>query len=428
VSELGSSRALDGAVLCLPLAALALHHGAGHGGDLAFFHQWYLAFREGPSFYATGPGLNYPILGVLLVCGPARLVDLVLGAPLSLEAFVLVHKASLAIGECAWIAAGASLAARLGHARPWLAAGLAYLAPSSWATGAYFGQIDVWGSALVLALLAATHALVTTREARARASVAVIGLATLVLLEKPLAWLALPSIAVWLVLARGRIDPRAASISLLVALLAVLAIDAVVAWPFGIASHVVRSLTMPGSAHADLAVAGGASLWSFFFRSGVPSRTVLVGALDVRAAGVTLFSMVTAATLVLQARALRALGPSHARALVPSALAAGLVCLAGAYLLPGSHERYLVHALPPLLFVALAPRAIIEPGALGPLIALTAFLCGAYVVASISWASFDGLLAPLRGPVLLGIAQPALGGLALRALASCATPRAEGVP
>ncbi|MCZ7685206.1 MAG: hypothetical protein M5U28_43105 [Sandaracinaceae bacterium] len=59
-----------GLACALPLALFAIHRELGHAGDLGFFHEWYLALREGSAFYRDGPGLNYPIVGVLLVCGP----------------------------------------------------------------------------------------------------------------------------------------------------------------------------------------------------------------------------------------------------------------------------------------------------------------------------------------------------------------------
>ncbi len=36
-----------GLACALPLALFAIHRELGHAGDLGFFHEWYLAFREG---------------------------------------------------------------------------------------------------------------------------------------------------------------------------------------------------------------------------------------------------------------------------------------------------------------------------------------------------------------------------------------------
>ncbi len=44
-------RAAFVALACaLPLALLAIHVELGHQGDLAFFHEWYLAFRGSSAF------------------------------------------------------------------------------------------------------------------------------------------------------------------------------------------------------------------------------------------------------------------------------------------------------------------------------------------------------------------------------------------
>src|SRR5690606_40899934 len=51
----------------LPLALWLVHRGRGHEGDLAMFHGWYLAFRESAAFYRHRPGVNYSLLGALLV-------------------------------------------------------------------------------------------------------------------------------------------------------------------------------------------------------------------------------------------------------------------------------------------------------------------------------------------------------------------------
>ena len=141
-----SARVFVALAIALPLAFLGLHAGLGHEGDIAFFHAWYLAFRAGSDFYAAGPGINYPIGGVLAVCGPARAMELVWGAPLSLDAFRVVLKVTLALAEVGLLFAARALLAQLRAPRPNLCALLLALLPSTWATGAYFGQIDVWGS------------------------------------------------------------------------------------------------------------------------------------------------------------------------------------------------------------------------------------------------------------------------------------------
>ena len=82
-----SLRSREALVVLAPFAWLLVHRHQGHGGDLAFFFDWLAAFRKGADFYAHGPGLNYPIVGVLLVCLPARLVEIVTGT-LDLAGFI----------------------------------------------------------------------------------------------------------------------------------------------------------------------------------------------------------------------------------------------------------------------------------------------------------------------------------------------------
>jgi hypothetical protein len=369
---------------------------------MAFFFEWLRAFREGPDFYAHGPGLNYPILGVLIVCGPARLFEIATGLTLELSGFIAIHKVMLALGEAFFLWSTALTAQSLQQKHPFRIALLVYAMPSTWAMGAYFGQIDIWASALQLLAL---HLILHERIAR---SPFVYGLSCITVLfatvlTKQLAWLGLLPLLVAFVVrvrpqpARMRIA-QGALLGLLASLTFMLAIDALVAWPFGIASHVLFVLQAPGSAHLDLAVANGASLWSLFVQGGTPASTSLLGAawLSIGNVGKALFLVLTLATLVVQAQ--RREGER-----VLSLMALGMVALLGAFILPGSHERYLAHALPPLLLLAFTEKRSFT----SLMTCIVSILSGLYVLASIHWEAFDRLRF-LRDPPLLVCAQALL--------------------
>ncbi len=335
----------------LPLALLLAHHDLGHEGDIAFFHDWYLAFREGPAFYRDGPGLNYPILGVLAVTGPAWLVESITG-PLDASAFRLVLKLTLVLGEGLLVLALASLARALRVGRPRLAALAIYALPSTWAGGAWFGQIDVLGSAL---LVLAASALVRYRAApRARwLGLGVLALHAAVLL-KQLTLFSLPGLGLLLIAGLAACPPsaRRTHVAWTVASAALLFVaDPWLVLPTGYASHLSWVLLGGGSAHGDLIVGGGASLWSLLIGpDGGSSRTRLL-------AGVSVFHWSLALFLVSQLPALRWLARRRddARAFV---LYVGFANLAMATLLTGVHERYLAHGAP---FLLLGLDAIAPP-------------------------------------------------------------------
>lgn len=386
-------------MVLVPFLWLLVHRHQGHTGDLAFFFDWIQAFRQGLDFYAHGPGLNYPILGVLLVCLPARLVEIAMGSPLDLEGFLAVHKLTLALGESLFLLSTALLAQDLQAKHPWRIAGLVYAMPSSWAMGAYFGQIDVFASALQLfALHLVLHPRIAHSPSRYGASC--VAMFFVILLTKQLAWLGLlPLMFAFLQRATAQRErlriARGALSALTLSLLCMLAIDALVAWPFGITSHLLFVLRTPGSAHLELAVANGASLWSLFVVGGTSADTSLFGPtwLTMGGMGKALFVFFTGLTLWLQGLT------SHRQTLS----AMGVIALVGAFLLPGSHERYLVHALPPLLLVAFTERRALA----SLMTCVVSVLSGLYVLASIHWEAFDRLRF-LRDPPLLVLAQALL--------------------
>ena len=379
-----------------------MHRHEGHAGDLAFFFDWLVAFRHGAGFYAHGPGLNYPILGVLLVCGPSRLFELVTGSLLDFEGFLLVHKVTLALGESLFLLSSALLAKDLQAKHPWRVALLVYAMPSTWVMGAYFGQIDIWGSAFQLLAL---HLVLHPRIAHSPWIYGISCLASffLILLTKQLAWLGLLPLTLAFVLRSkvpGRVRiARGALTALTLSLLGMLAIDALVAWPSGISSHVLFVLDAPGSAHLDLAVANGASLWSLFVQGGTPASTSLVGPdwVTIGRVGKALFVVLSGLTLWMQSRDAPELPTQTLYAL-------GTIALLGAFILPGSHERYLVHALPPLLLVAFTQHSVSFTSVMTCVVSV---FSGVYVLASIHWEAFDALRF-LRDPPLLALAQALL--------------------
>lgn len=380
-------RALFVALACtLPLALFAIHRDLGHAGDLSFFHEWYLAFRASDAFYRDGPGLNYPIVGVLIVCGPARIAEVVLG-PLPLRTFVLVHKATLVLGEVALVLSAAWLARVLGSPRPRALALALYLLPSTWAGGAWFGQTDVLGTAL---LLASAAALVRYRRGGERRWIAVGALAlVLALLAKQLTWFAAPGLALLALAGLRAHRDRVAWAIALASTLPMFAADPFLTLPDGHRSHLWLVLSQ-GSSHGELAVASGASVWSLFAPGGTPAS-------DLRALGVSSFAWGWLLFAVAMAIAIARLREDASdRAMVALA---GIGQLAMATLLTGVHERYLAHAVP-LLFLAgewHTPRSALGVG--------VAVLGGAFVLSTLHPHAFSGPLAIFARPEPLALSS-----------------------
>lgn len=398
-----------GLACALPLALFAIHRELGHAGDLGFFHEWYLAFREGSAFYRDGPGVNYPIVGVLLVCGPARLAEALLG-PLDLATFVLVHKLAMAGGEVALVLAASSLARALEVPRPRAAALALYALPSTWAGGAWFGQTDVWGTAL---LLASAAALVGYRRDGRRSRLA-LGLVALVLalLAKQLTWFAAPGLGLLALAGLRRHADRVAWGVALASPLALFAADPFLTLPEGYASHVWFVLDR-GSSHGELAVASGASVWSLLAPGGALASDVRWLGVSSFAWGWVLFAAAVSLALVRLRR------DASDRAFVALA---GIGQLAMATLLTGVHERYLAHAVP-LLVLAEGSRRRLGLGV------ATSALGGAFVLSTIHPRAFAGPLALLARPEPLAIASLAwlawwLASSARRSSAGDAGPRA----
>lgn len=363
----------------LPIALLAAHRDLGQHGDIGFFHEWSRAFGESAAFYRDGPGINYPILGVLLVCGPAWLLERASGE-LDLATYRLVLKATIALGEIALVFALAALGRALSIARPRALAVLLSLLPSSWAGGAYFGQIDPFGSAL---LCVSAAALIAYRERAHRGALA-LGLLALcgAILTKQLTLFAVPGLALLaaLGLARHR-DPLAVAMAL-ASPLSLFAADPFLTLPSGFRSHLAFVL-LRGSAHGELAVASGASVWAFVARGGTPAAEVRFFdvASDVWGWALFVLAMTIALWHLWRTR-------FSSRALVALS---GLGCLAMATLLTGVHERYLVHAVPLLVLADASPRR----RALG---LITAMFSGVFVLGTLHFDAFTGPLTVLALP------------------------------
>lgn len=400
-------RAFAALAVLVPVALWALHHGLGHEGDIGFFRDWYLAFREGPAFYRDGPGLNYPIVGVLVICGPAWLVERV--TSLDAAGFRIALKATLVAFEIAQIFTAAGLAGALGARRPrWIGLGLALL-PSTVTGGAWYGQIDPVTTAL---LLASAWGL-TVHLRRGSIGALAMGLLALsaALLTKQLAWLSAPALG-GLTLA-GLLRHRSSRAALLVALSPLLLVvaDPFLVLPAGFVTHLGWVALGGGSAHGQLAVASGASVWSLFVRGGTPADAVSVAGLSSRVIGWGAFGVVQ---LVALGRARRAFGSPCTWLWL-----AGLAQLAMATLLTGVHERYLVHAIALLYVVAFTSSGEGAAHARRATTLLVASVAGLFVLATIT---------PALESTIVGRPEPlavlALGWLALEL--ALGSPRIRG--
>ncbi|MFT5354197.1 MAG: hypothetical protein ACI9KE_001400 [Polyangiales bacterium] len=355
--------------LGLPLCLWAIHHGLGHESDIRFFYDWYLAFRGDSAFYRDGPGINYPIVGVLFVCGPARAFDALFGSggPVDFETYRCVLKATLVLSEVALIPVVAGLARALGCQRPRTLALLLYVLPSTWATGALFGQIDVVSTTL---LIVAAWALVRFRQ-RGTPQALVLGVLALTaaLLTKQLTWFCAPSLGVLALIGLfRRRSPGLWAFALASPVLLFVA-DPFLDLPAGYVSHLHFILVGGGSAHGDLVVASGASIWSVFYSGGTRSEDVHLL--------VSSFVWGWIFWALSQALVLWRLRRAHFsnRAFI---WWAGMSQLAMYSLMTGVHERYFAHAIPFLFLAHLELRS-----RRGVALLSLSVVSGVYVVATI---------------------------------------------
>lgn len=355
-------------VVALPTALACVHFGLGHGGDIEFFHRWQRAVAESAAFYRDGPGINYPIVGVLLVAGPGCLIERLTGHPLSLEAYWAVLKCTLVVGEMALLLSTEAVARALGHAAPRRLALCLYALPSTWAGSAWFGQIDVWGTALLS--IAALGALRYAEAPRSRWLAVALGGLVLSILCKQLTWFALPALAAYLGAAIVRHRAWWHGLAALASPLTLFVADPFLTLPDGARSHLWFVLTH-GSGHGELVVASGASLWSLVATGGTPSSEVVWLGTSSQTWGYLAFGLACVGIVALTRRRPDGRG---------AVLAAGLTQLSMALLLTGVHERYLCHAIP-LLVLA---RALGPPQPAGVLGVSTGVVSGLFVLSTIS--------------------------------------------
>jgi hypothetical protein len=180
--------------------------------------------------------------------------------------------------------------------------------------------------------------------------------------------------------------------------------------PEGYRSHLVFVLVGGGSAHGDVLSGNGANLWALV--SSDPSasslETVYAG-LTAKAWGLILFGgyqLLLLVWIVLEARR------REPEAQVRDAMGFGIVyigaCnLAMATLLTGVHERYLFHGVP---FLILGMSLRVQRGIrfsqwLSPAVWFVAGWSGLFVLSSIHWDAFSGLLSPFRSHTVAGVLE-----------------------
>ncbi len=361
-----NARVVAGALL-LPAIGLWFHRETGHLGDIEFFYDWYKAFVGGSDFYSEGPGLNYPILGVLVVCLPASLIS----DALSLAQYTLVLKVTLALAEVALVFAVAALLRRFAVHPLW--ALVIYVCPSTWAPGAWFGQIDVVTS---IALVIAFIGLIDYRRTPqgSHLTLALAGFWSAILI-KQLAWFTLPAIGIGLLVAL-RNASRKHQIAAVLSCVVLFVADPFVQLPEGWHSHLLWVWFGGGSSHADFIVAGGASLWSLIADVNVSAHAWRLAGLSAYHWGLILFVLV-------QIPLLRSLHRHYDD--VGLVRYAALSNLAMCVLLTGVHERYFVHGS-----VLLLTCTFVQPWKMR---ALTWFVCawwGLFVLGSVHFDAFEG--------------------------------------
>lgn len=270
---------------------------------------------------------------------PARIVDLLLRRTLTLAEYWLVLKATLVLGEIVFVFASERLARTLGVTRSRTLAIFLYLLPCTWSGGAWFGQIDMFGTALLL--VAARDGVLFHRDGRTRnLAVALVALVAAVL-TKQLTWFAVPMLFA-LLFARLVTSGTRAQWALALSSPALLfAFDPFLILPATFRSH-VWFVAQQGALHNELVIASGASLWALVARGGTPTYELVWFGFDSRVWGWSAFAVAAIAIVFCVMRR------PEARTFV---LAAGLSEWAMATLLTGVHERYLTHAIPLLLIV-----------------------------------------------------------------------------
>lgn len=410
--------------MALPLLLFAVHRDLGHHGDMLFFTDWVDSFIHW-EMYRAGPGVNYPFLGVVLVCGPAAAWEGIHGGGIPYDEYRHLLKATLVLAEVLTILATARLGRRLGLERPRLLAVGLYLLPATWAGGAWYGQIDVWGTLFLV--LAATSLLGAWQGRLPLLTFLSAGLAlAAAILTKQLTAFTLPALGLMALAAlaaqpRRRLPLYAGLLVLAMGLL--FAPDPYLDLPRGWSSHLAWIWAGGGSAHSAILSGNGANLWSLvsappdtsshsFTWLGLSAWTWGVGAFGVAQLGLWAWLGHVA---------------WHERRVLPAALVlyAGMSNLAMAVLLTGVHERYLVHGVPFLVLGMAAMRRVDEARS-GRILEVATWVVtgwsGLFVLSSIHWEVFGWLpLLPFRSHTLtalleLGLLVGVVGWLGVRSL------------
>jgi hypothetical protein len=348
---------------------LVSHIGAYHPGDVGSFLEW-----SRPPFgdvYSTSA--NYPIMGILCSAGALRALA-ALFHPVDNSAHIQLLRHFLAAFEVIQFLLLGSLARSMGMRRPWLAALVVRLVPSSWVGGAVWAQIDGVTQVFLLGSLAAcARAWQSTRLNRFRPAIAWLSVACLSsflsLLTKQLAVFSMPWLCLGLLICSAYVMQRwrwrglvGVVVALVVALVVAGVIDQILFVPDGFhGSSLLYAWGDRGNVNHEGKIAGnGFNLWVLLGRdmwssSSVPFFTWDLGARTIAfrplGTGHALFLAASALLLWLFVRAQpnwwgripRLADVDLGRLLTTLVFAVGLQNLALCVFLSGTHERYLYH-------------------------------------------------------------------------------------
>ena len=386
--------------VALPLLLWIVHHDRGHAGDQRFFFDWFHAVRDSASFYATGPGVNYPIGGVAVVALPSMWAEVLRGEALTFDTYRAVLKGTLVCAEIGLGFALARAASALGICRSRGFAVATLLLPGMWAAGAWFGQIDVVGTVLLLGSFAS---LARFAFGQARSWDLSLGLLAMhaAILMKQLALFSISGLLVLVVLGIRRcVDRRSALILVGLSPLVWFVADPWLDLPEGYSSHLAFVLLGGGSAHGEILSGGGANVWSLL------SMNPGASAHDWRWLGISAFHwgwLLFGTVVVFFLHALLARLRAGTVRGFDVARFIGATNLAMAVCLTGVHERYMAHGIPFLLLGVTSRSRRVQV-----LSWTVAVWSGMYILASLSFDAWNGVLSPLRSHVTLAVLQIAL--------------------
>lgn len=352
--------------------------GTYHTGDAGSFLEW---SRPGiDDVYSTSA--NYPVIGVLASAGALRALA-ALFHPVDNAAHIQLLRYFLAVFEVIQFLLLASLARTMGLRRPWLAALIVRLIPSSWVGSALWGQIDGVTQVFLLGnLVACARVWQSTRHNRFRSAVAWLSAACLSLflslLTKQLAVFSLPWLCMALLICGVYVIQRwgwrglaGIVVALVVALLVAGVIDQILHVDGHHGSSLLYAWSDRGNVNHEGKIAGnGFNIWVLLGRdiwssSAVPFVTWNWGSsiIELRPLGTghALFVVASLLLVVLFVQAQhtwwgripRMADVDFKRVLTTLIFALGLQNLALCVLLSGTHERYLYHGYFFLILAAL---------------------------------------------------------------------------